>query len=533
MSTPSRTSSSIQSGDVLTRQAGVVSFFTTLSRITGLIRDTVFTHLFGANHVTDAFLMAFTIPNTFRMLVAEGALTVAFLPVFNEASRQKGEHEAQRVLSNALAVFPVLSAALTGLCMIFAEPLVGLFAHGYNVVDGKFELTVLLTRWMFPFLVMISVVALVMGALNARRHFGTSAASPLAFNLVHVVCMIFLAPHIEPTMVGVAVGVLIAGMTQVALQFWGLQRAGMWVQPKWALSPDVLRILGLMAPATVALAIYQINLIVLRQFASFLGEGAVSFLFTADRFFQLPLGIFSIAIATASLPSLADAHTDGDKNRVVQMFGDAVCLTNFISIPATVGMAVLAHPIIATVFQHGRFDATMASATAKALLASSVGLVAVSGIRVAGQVFFAIRDTRTPVACSSVGLAANVALSPWFALKWDFVGLAFAVSLSAWLQYAVQLFFLRRRMGRLGLRRLMGAGLRDGVAGLVMGFAVYGVASYGRWREGSTWLNMAILGASIAVGFLVYVGVETLFKSPEWSSVRRMFLGRVKRRRSA
>ncbi len=515
-------------GKSIAKHAGVVGLYTMLSRVAGLVRDTVFVHLFGATHATDAFLMAFTIPNTFRMLVAEGALTVAFLPVFNEVRRGQGAQAARRLMAQALAVFPLLTGALVLLCMAFARPLVLLFARGFASTPGKLELTVTLTRWMFPFLVMVSVVALAMGALNATKRFASSAAAPVLFNIVHTTSMITLARLIDPPMLGVAMGVLLGGLAQVVLQGVALRRAQLLPAPSLTLSPEVRRVLRLMVPALLSLAVYQINIAVLRLFASYLGEGAVTYLYNSDRFLQLPLGVFGIAVATASLPSLADAHSDGDRAKVVATFNQSLRLTNFVTIPSTVGLAVLAVPLLATVFQHGRFDHVMAQNTARALLAASVGLVAISGIRVVAQVFFAMKDTKTPVACSAVGLSANLAFAPYLALRYDFVGLALSVSLAAWLQLGVELTLLRRRLGPLGMGKLLVAAVRDAVAAAVMGAAAYLLARLGSWEQGTSLRNAAVVGLAVVVGAVVYGAAQFAFGSSE---ARTLIAGLRRRRR--
>ncbi len=510
----------------LARHAGIVSFFTMLSRVTGLVRDTAFTHFFGASHATDAFLMAFTIPNTFRQLVAEGSLTVAFLPVFNEAQRARGQEAARVLMAEALAVFPLLSSLLVGGCILLAEPLVGLFAQGFAAVPGKFELTVSLTRWMFPSLAMVSTVALAMGALNAQKRFAAPASAPLIFNIVHTVSMVTLAQSVDPPMLGVSFGVLLGGVAQMVLEAHALHGAGLLVRPRFRLSPEVRRILWLMLPALVSLAVYQINIVILRNFASYLGEGAVTYLYNADRFLQLPLGVFGIAVATASLPSLADAWADGDRPGVVRTFGDSLRLTNFVTIPSAVALGVLALPIMATVFQHGQFTHEMAVNTAWALLASSTGLVAISGIRVAAQVFFAMKDTRTPVACSAVGVAANLAAAPLLAVHYDYVGLALSVSLAAWLQLLVEVVLLRRRLGSLGLGRVGLAAGRDLLAAAVMGGVAFGLARLGAWDHGLSLRNVAVLGLTVASGVAVY-GLTQLAMG---SSEARLLVGAVSRR---
>ncbi len=513
----------------LARNAGIVSFYTMLSRITGLARDTIFLHIFGANNASDAFLMAFTIPNAFRNLVAEGALTVAFLPVFKQSEKEGGDEAVRRLMGQALAVFPLLATLVSVLCIVFATPLVHLFAAGFKTVPGKFELTVLLVRWMFMYLALVSFVALTMGALNARGYFASSSASQLVFNCVHICFIVTAARLVDPPMLGVAFGVLTGGVAQVIVQIVALKQAKLWVRPRLHFGPEIRRILGLMAPAVASLAIYQLNIAALRFFTSYLDEGAVTYLYSADRFFQLPLGVFAVAIATASLPALTEALNTGGKEKLTATFRQSVQLNNFITIPSAVGLIVLALPITATISQHGHFTHQMSIDTAEALIWLAAGLVAVANIRVASQVFFALQDTRTPVICGAIGFFANLALAPYFSLRYGFRGLPMSISASAWLQLVVELWLLGRRAGRLGMLSIMGRGLRDCLAAGFMGACAWQVATYGSWELGFTAVNTVVLIGSCVAGGLAYALCQTAFRAPELNAVRNRLLRRRRR----
>lgn len=513
----------------LARNAGIVSFYTMLSRITGLARDTIFLHIFGANHMSDAFLMAFTIPNVFRNLVAEGALTVAFLPVFKRAEKEGGDEAVRRLMSQALAVFPLFATLVSVLCIIFATPLVHMFASGFKAVPGKFELTVLLVRWMFMYLALVSFVALTMGALNARGYFASSSASQLIFNCVHIGFIITAARLVDPPMLGVAFGVLTGGVAQVIVQIFALKQAKLLVPPRLELGPEVQRILKLMGPAVASLAIYQLNVAALRFFTSHLDEGAVTFLYSADRFFQLPLGVFAVAIATASLPALTEALNSGGKEKLTATFRQSVQLNNFITIPSAFGLIVLALPITATISQHGHFTHEMSVKTAEALIWLAAGLVAVANIRIASQVFFALQDTRTPVICGAIGFFANIALAPYFTVAYDFRGLPMTITVSAWLQLIVELWLLSRRAGRLGMGSILLKAGRDTAASLFMGAVAWQVATYGSWELGFTALNTIILGAACVAGGIAYALCQTAFRAPELNAVRNRLLRRRRR----
>lgn len=496
------------------RSAGTVGLFTMVSRFGGLFRDAVFANLFGAGTASDAYLMAFTIPNTFRTLVAEGSLTVAFLPVFREAEKTEGPSAGRRLLAEALVIFPGFAALLAGLAILGAEPLVRLFASGFQEIPGKFELTVRLTRIMFAYLPLVSAVALAMGALNARRHFATSAAAPALFNLT-VIAGLFLTGALNPDLgaadaqskaiVFVAWAVVAGGASQILLQLYGLRRAGLSTWPAPQLSLRVRRIGALMLPAVGALAVYQLNILIVRNLASSLPEGAVTSLFYADRFFQLPLGVFGIAIATASLPALADAHLEGGAAALLKTLRRSLELNAWIAVPATVGLMVLALPVCATVLQHGAFSHDQAIATSRVLSYLAPGLLAVASLRVLSQAFFSIQDTRTPVACSALGVSVNVTLAPWLAGEMGAAGLACSLTASAWLQLAAQLLFLRVRLRiPIGLLSSSGRVVRPILASIPMALVAYAIAELGRWSDGLTARNGAVLLVAVSLGGVSY-----------------------------
>ncbi|MEO1173068.1 MAG: murein biosynthesis integral membrane protein MurJ, partial [Myxococcota bacterium] len=353
------------------------------------------------------------------------------------------------------------------------------------------------------YLPLVSFVALAMGALNARRHFATSAAAPLAFNLTVIAALLTLGvvwPG-DGAIYGVAWAVVAGGVSQVGLQLYGLKRAGLLTWPRPRVSPEIRRILWLMAPAVGALAVYQLNILIVRFVASGLAEGSVTALFYADRFFQLPLGVFGIAIATASLPALSDAHLEGGNTALARTLVRSLELNAFIAIPATAGLIALALPIAATVLQHGAFSHAQAQETAWVLEMLAPGLLAVASIRVVSQAFFSIQDTRTPVACSAIGVATNLALASALATELGARGLALSLTLSAWVQLAVQLIFLRRRLAgasATGGLASLGRAAQSAVLALPMAGAAWGVAQLGDWPRGLGLWNAVVLVAAVA-----------------------------------
>ena len=520
---------SVSENSNITQRAGLVGLLTLASRILGLVRDTLIAHLFGAGHTTDAFYMAFTIPNTFRQLVAEGSLTIAFLPVFSEVRHKEGEQASRDLVRDALGVFPLLVALLVAGGMLAAHPLTMLFAKGFVQVPGKFELTVSMTRWLFPYLWCAAMVALAMGILNAIKRFVEPAVAPALFNAsIIAVAAGWYYLH-EPSIYAVVAGVLAGGVAQVILQVWGLKRAGLLGLPRLRLSPPMKRILYLMLPALLGTSIYELNILVTRYIVSFLEEGSLSYLYNADRFSQLPLGVFGFAIATAALPSLADHAAAGDRDQFKRTLSFAYRFSNYIIIPASVALVLLALPIVAVVFQHGAFTARMAEHTASALVFYVIGLGAVALVRQTVQAFFALQDTRTPVACAAVGLAINFTCAMVLVEHLSFRALALSLGCASWGQLLLLQIFLFRRIGLIRWAELLLSGAKAMAGTLLMGVTVWGMAHLGVWEQGTTLRNAAVLGGTVLAGMGVYFAVTAWLRSDEFAQLKGALMCRLRR----
>ncbi len=290
----------------MSRAAGVVGFFTLASRILGLVRDMVIAAMFGSGVAADAFFVAFRIPNLLRRLFAEGSLTIAFIPVFTEFLSRKGKREAFELAETFLTILFLILLFLAVAGVLLAPWIVRIQAFGFGGTGFKYDLTVFLTRITFPYIFFIGIVAFFMGVLNSLRHFAAPAAAPIFLNLGIIGAAFFIAPHCSLPITGIAVGVLIGGLLQVALQIPPAVKSGVRFSPRWEPShPAIKRIGLLMAPAIFGSAVYQLNQFLGTLLASFLPEGSVSWLYYADRLVQFPLGIFAIAISTAALPSLS------------------------------------------------------------------------------------------------------------------------------------------------------------------------------------------------------------------------------------
>ncbi len=434
--------------DNVSKAAGVVGFFTLLSRILGLFRDIILAKFIGAGMVADAFYVAFRIPNLLRRLFAEGSLTIVFIPIFTEYLRQKSRGDAFELVRVVLTVLSLILTIVTILGILFAPWIVRLQAWGFGGSGVKYDLTVLLTRITFPYIFLISLVALFMGVLNSLKHFAAPAAAPILLNIGIIGATIWISPYLSQPIIGTAIGVLIGGILQLLLQLPWLINKGLTLLPRWSLNhPAVKRIGLLMLPAIFGSAVYQFNLFIGTLLASLLDEGSVSWLYYADRIVQFPLGVFAIAVGTAALPSLSKQAAEKDLYAFRDTLSHSMNITFFITFPAMVGLIILREPLIRLFFERGAFDPFSTVMTAYALLWYSLGLWAVSGVRVIVPAFYALQDTKTPVKVAVISLVAYLFFSLVLMGRLRHGGLALALSLASLIQLCLLVFFLRQRIG--------------------------------------------------------------------------------------
>jgi putative peptidoglycan lipid II flippase len=466
-----------------------MGFATFLSRITGLVREQAIGILFGAGAATDTYQVAFRIPNLLRDLFAEGAMSASLVPTFTRARVEEGDRRAWRVAGLVFRVLFGVVAVLTMLGMIFAPGLVGLYADAYRLVPGKFELTVLMTRVMFPFFPLVSLAAAFMGILNACGVFFIPAFASAVFNLVSVGVGVTLALILMHTswgqslglnpIVGVALGVLLGGLAQTVCQLPALYRTG-YRFPKrassdapWTRDPALRRILWMMVPGTVGLAATQVNLLVNTILATSQPQGAVSWLGFAFRLMQFPIGIFGVSLAAATLPRVSRLWIARDLPGIERQLSQSLRQVFAINLPASAGLAFLGYPIIQMIFEYHRFTPEAAHATAMALAMYSVGLVAYSAVKVLVPACYALGNTRLPVISSVLSVAVTIALNLIMVGPFGYWGLALGTSLAAIFNAAFLLIYLRKLLreagGGLKLWPLGSALLRYAVLALIMG----------------------------------------------------------------
>ena len=512
----------------VTRAAGIVGSATLLSRIFGYARDMATAYFFGAGPIADAFIAAFRIPNMLRRLFAEGSLSISFVPVFTEILRRDGRQEAFRMAGAALRLLSLLLALVAVIGVLFSPWIVSSIAMGFKADPWQYELTVLLSRIMFPYVIFICLVALCMGVLNVLGHFAVPSLAPVALN-VSMIAALFVGGLVttegETRVVILAWGVLLGGALQLAMQIPVLWRKGFSffkLGPLW--HPGLVTVGRLMLPAVLGAAVYQVNIFIGTMLASLLKTGSITGLYYADRLVQFPLGVFAISIGTAVLPSLSRQMADKDMAGVAETFGFGLRFTLFITLPSTVGLVVLREPLIALLFGRGAFDAAAVTMTADALLFYAMGLWAISCVRVTVPLYYAFKDTKTPVNVAMTAIAINVGLSFLLMGPMKHCGLALAVSISSMVNFGLLLFLLvKRRMVSLDWGVILRSVAKSGIASLMMGLVVWELVVFLRPDGGYTSAS-AIVATLLGViaGIVFYMGGVWLLKSPEISAAQQM-----------
>lgn len=501
----------------LIRAAGSMSVMTTLSRIAGYFRDSLQATLLGAANSSDAFVIAYRIPNMLRRLVGEGALTSAFVPTFARYLRAGDRAAMWRFASSVLYAMAALLAAITALGIVLSPWLVRVLAWGFSVSAEKMALTISLNRLMFPYIFFISLAALVGGILNAFDRFALPAFTPVLLNLSIIAMAWLLKDRFSDPAYGFAVGVILGGVLQLVVQIPAMLRQGMSLRPPDGIDFDGLKEIGrLILPRVFGVGIIQVNLVIDSQFATSLQSGSVSFLYYANRVTELTLGIFAISLSTVILPTLSRATAEKDRESVRSILSTAMRLLMFISIPATLGLVILQVPIIQVLFERGRFTHQDTLLTAGALAYYSIGLLPYAAVNVLATAFYAHRDTRTPVQIGALTFFLHLGLN--FALRgpMQHAGIALSTSISALADAALLAYMLRRRAGEFLDRAVVRTAWHTLAAGAAMTAALLvAVRSVDVVSLHGIAAQALGLAALIAGGGAVYVLVLVLLGSEE------------------
>lgn len=519
----------------------MVSVATLLSRLLGLLREQLFAALLGASSLADAFVAAFRLPNLLRDLLADGALSTALVPAFRARLARDGAAAAHRLATLVACNLAVLVGLLVLLAALLAPSMVGGLAGDFALIPGKFEMTVVLTRVMLPFLLLVSMSAVAMSLQNAHGQFFSPALAPALFNLVAIavgVTLYLAGARGRWVAIGWALGTVLGGVAQLALQLPGLWAQG-W-RPRWALDlrlrdPDVRRIALGLIPAIVGVAAVQFNVFINTMFASS-EPGAVAWLNYAFRFLQLPVGVFGVAIATVSTARYADAASTGDVEGMRQSMVEGLRMVLLLCAPATVGLVVLDEAILRLMYQRGRFSSDDTRAAAAALECYAVGMVAYSGVKVVAPVFYALHRIRVAVIASLAAVLVNLLLNAFLHQRFGYRGLALTTAVAALLNGAVLYIAFSRTISPLPHRALLRYSLRIGIACLVMAIVV---------RETHRWVDRYVghfhtrdrlieTLVPVAVGAVVFAAVCVVLRVEEVAHLRRrMSLRWVRRKRSS
>jgi putative peptidoglycan lipid II flippase len=495
----------------LLRALATVSGMTLLSRILGFVRDFVIARAFGAGLATDAFFVAFKLPNLLRRMFAEGAFSQAFVPILGEYKNKRGDVETLRLVDHVASLLSMALFVVTAIGIAAAPFLVWISAPGFSADAGKFELTVALTRVTFPYILFMSLVALAGAILNTWSRFALPAFTPVLLNVSFIGMALFAAPYFDPPVMALGWAVFLGGLLQLAIQIPALKKIAMLPRPSlnwraaWA-DPGVRRILTLMGPALIGVSVSQISLLINTIFASFLKTGSVSWLYYADRLMEFPAGLLGAALGTILLPSLSRYHASDNPVEYSRLLDWGLRLTLLLAAPAALALAILAVPLIATLFFHGAFSADDVFRTREALVAYSVGLTGLILIKVLAPGFYARQNVRTPVRIAMVSLLAtqlmNIAFVGWL----QHAGLALSIGLAACLNAGMLYFGLRRHNIYTPQAGWASFTLKLSLAMLAMGLALW----FAMGLE-AQWLRYSLLDRGLHLAGLVALGASTYF----------------------
>lgn len=496
------------------KSTSVVGISTLISRVMGLVRDMVYSQTFGAGALMDAFLVAYKIPNFLRRLFAEGSFSQSFVPVISEYKITRSQQDVRELIAGVAGTLGVVLLIVTIIGVIAAPLIVLLFAAGFTKEPGKFELTVAMLRWTFPYILFISLTALFSGVLNSYQKFAIPAFTQVVMNVVMVVFALLIAPHTSNPGVTLAIGVFVSGILQVAFQLPTVRRLGLLAWPQWRpAAAGVVQIGKLMLPGIVGSSMAQVSLLLDVTIASFLITGSITWLYYADRLMEFALGVFSIALATVILPALAAFHASKSTERFSATLDWALRLVIVLVVPAAVALLVFAGPLTVTIFGYGKFDARALTMTTYGLMAYSWGLLGFSLVKVLAPGYFARQDTRTPVRAAVIALAVNMAMNvgivlpaKWLGFPYPHVLLATSTCMSA----AVNTFLLWRGLRAQGVYRPLPGWpvllLRVGLASATMAALLWWFG-----HDLQAWIDLRALQRAMRLALCIAAGGAVYF----------------------
>lgn len=491
------------------------------SRILGLVREQVFAGMFGAGFTYDSFVVAFRIPNLLRDLFGEGALSAAFVTVFSAYQTNRSQADTWRLAANVLTFFLIFLSFLTLLGIFFSEEIVAILAPDFGLIPGKTELTVQLTRIMFPFLVVISLSAVVMGILNTKGRFFIPAIASSFFNLGSLIGGISLAVILprygQPAIVGMAIGTLIGGLAQLGIQIPALLGTGFRYRPVFNLKdPGLIQILKLMIPATIGLSATQINIFINTNFAASCAEGSVSWLYYSFRLVQLPIGVFGVALSIAMLPVLAKQAAKKDIAAMKGTMVSSLTMVFALTLPATAGLIILSKPIIRVIFEHGAFTAIDTLATAQTLSLYAIGLFAYSANKILVPAFYALDKTQYPVIASFLAIICNIVIINLTIDQFQHLAIALSTSCTMLINFIFLMTVLYKKLEGFSLSYLAKGLVKIAVATLALiAMLLLALPLCDKWLTGNILQQVTSLSGLLLAAVILYGGVLHWLKLSE------------------
>lgn len=527
----------------------IMASSTFLSRILGLLRETVFAAFFGAGTATDAFQIAFRIPNLLRDLFAEGAMSSALVPVYTRLQKEKGEEAGWRLASNVITCLAVLTGLIAVAGIVFADPLVTVFAGAFREVPGKHEMTVHMTRILWPFFPVVVMAAVWMGILNSREVFGIPALAPSFFNVVSILSAFTICPLVAhylgyPPIYGMAIGATLGGLAQWLVQAPALRREGFRYRPVFEpRDPSLQKMVTLMGAGTFSLAATQVNVLVSTSLAAGQGEGAVSWLYFAFRLMQFPIGVFGVAISVANLTRVSREAAAGNMQAVRDSLRDALRMVMVLTIPSAVGLAVLGIPIVSVIYERGQFNATDTLQTSLALAAYSLGLSSYSANRVMVPMLYSLGRAKAAVWTSAVGMVLNVGFCVALVGPMGFTGLALALSIAALANTMLLLAILQTSIKQIEFKNLAVCLVKTLSASLFMAIFVYVFLGFldaqpfrpipltGVWDKANFAARLFFLLAALGIGVSVFGVAGKILGLQELERIQGLIWKRLSKRR--
>ncbi len=498
-----------------------ISLFTSISRVLGYFRSLAIAIAFGTGMIADAFFIAFRLPNTLRKLLGEGAINAAVIPIFSSLLVNNDKKEAFRFANKLFSCVFIIVGILTLFTYITAPWIIHITAPGFALYKEKLVIATFLLRFLFPYIIFISLSSIAMGILNSFKHFNIPAFAPILFNITFISSLLFIAPQLENPIWAIIIGVLIGGACQLAIHIFALKKFDF----KFSFDPDfkhplVKKTGQLIIPSIFSLAITEINIFVnniIASYESISGVGAISALFYANFLVQLPLAIFATSVSTAFFPEMADYAAKKDLSALNKTFINAMRLSFFIILPACIGLITLAHPITRLLYQYGKFTDFSTQQTASALIAYSIGLAAFAGVKIIVPVFYSLEDTKTPVKIGGISVLCNLILSIIFSFLWKHVGLALAASVSAFLNFGLLFYYLEKKIKILDKKLFFNSLGKILLITALMGIAVKIVFNFLNLYlfQAHVLSKILLVGGSILAGLITYFTMAYILKNEE------------------